>query len=162
MPLRWPIVFSPSEKARQSEADARYRKSEKGSKRRHEYDRRRKQRPEVKAILAEAQRRYRAKEGAKEVIRRQQARRRFGITDEEYADLTGSPCAICGAPPPSCIDHDHETGIVRGALCSNCNAGLGLLQDDLRVVEAAADYLEKALGWSALAVAVTVAERVLR
>lgn len=40
------------------------------------------------------------------------------------------------------IDHDHETGEVRGLLCSACNTSIGLLGDDLGRIEAAALYLE--------------------
>lgn len=40
------------------------------------------------------------------------------------------------------IDHDHETGEVRGLLCSVCNISIGLLGDDLGRIEAAALYLE--------------------
>lgn len=42
-------------------------------------------------------------------------------------------CAICRTRPEDdrklCIDHDHETGIVRGLLCDRCNLGLGHLED---------------------------------
>jgi len=38
-------------------------------------------------------------------------------------------CAICEEPfVRIAIDHDHETGIVRGLLCFSCNSGLGFLQ----------------------------------
>jgi hypothetical protein len=42
-----------------------------------------------------------------------------------------------------CVDHDHATGRVRGLLCAACNAALGLLQDNPRVILSAADYLLK-------------------
>ena len=54
-------------------------------------------------------------------------------------------CAICGAKPEKGkrldIDHDHETGEVRGLLCGLCNRALGLLKDDPGVIRHAADYV---------------------
>ena len=41
------------------------------------------------------------------------------------------------------VDHDHETGIVRGLLCNNCNAGIGLLDDDLRTLVRIIRYLNR-------------------
>ena len=71
----------------------------------------------------------------------------FGITAGQYGALfaaQGGVCAICGRPPVGkrlAVDHNHETGAVRGLLCSNCNRALGLLQDDESVVASAARYL---------------------
>lgn len=56
-------------------------------------------------------------------------------------------CAICGTETSAgkgrfSVDHDHGTGKIRGLLCNNCNAGIGLLKDDPRVLRYAANYLE--------------------
>jgi hypothetical protein len=39
------------------------------------------------------------------------------------------------------VDHDHETGAVRGLLCSDCNLVLGLARDDWNVLKNLIDYL---------------------
>lgn len=39
------------------------------------------------------------------------------------------------------VDHCHKSNIVRKLLCSNCNSGLGYLQDSPEVVTAALKYL---------------------
>lgn len=53
-------------------------------------------------------------------------------------------CEICGVTEATvtlCVDHNHETGMLRGLLCNNCNAGIGLLGDSADRLEAAAKYL---------------------
>lgn len=40
------------------------------------------------------------------------------------------------------VDHDHETGKVRGVLCHSCNAGIGLLGDSVPILREAIRYLE--------------------
>ena len=57
--------------------------------------------------------------------------RRYGITMEQYNSFDQN-CNICGASEEGRgfsmnVDHDHETGKVRGLLCNSCNRGLGLL-----------------------------------
>jgi hypothetical protein len=51
-------------------------------------------------------------------------------------------CAICGRPNPEHVDHDHETGAVRGILCFNCNGGLGQFRDSIDALLSAASYLD--------------------
>jgi hypothetical protein len=55
-------------------------------------------------------------------------------------------CAICGKPengPQLCVDHDHESGKLRGFLCHQCNIGIGMFGDSPGRLAAAADYLRR-------------------
>jgi len=83
-------------------------------------------------------------------VRKQQLishrRREYGLTEEEYNNMVLSQnnmCAICNKPNDRTlhIDHEHVTGKVRGLLCSNCNLGIGLLQEDLIILNRAIKYL---------------------
>ena len=72
-------------------------------------------------------------------------KRRYGISADEFDELVvqqGGVCAICGRPDPEHVDHDHETGAVRGILCFNCNGGLGQFRDSIDSLLTAASYLE--------------------
>ncbi len=40
------------------------------------------------------------------------------------------------------IDHDHETGKVRGLLCQFCNSLIGYAYDDIEILESAIKYLK--------------------
>lgn len=75
----------------------------------------------------------------------------YGLTEEDFEKLLAEQdgvCAICGQPETHInrksgiqtklsVDHDHETGEVRGLLCRNCNWAIGKLSTE--------DLLEKAL-----------------
>ena len=51
-------------------------------------------------------------------------------------------CAICHQVPTKLvIDHDHETGLVRGLLCSPCNTSLGGFHEDVGNLVNAIKYL---------------------
>ncbi len=70
---------------------------------------------------------------------------------EEYETLLkyqGHTCAICNRPELSrkrlSVDHCHETGAVRGLLCTLCNTGIGMLKDDPLLVLQALKYLTDA------------------
>lgn len=71
----------------------------------------------------------------------------FGLPIERYEAMIEAQqgkCAICACVPKDalCVDHDHLTGNIRALLCRKCNAGIGLLGDDLDRLRAAVRYLE--------------------
>jgi len=77
---------------------------------------------------------------------------RFGISMIDYARMLQEQdgrCAICGSPDPKYgkkrfhIDHDHISGCVRGLLCSDCNTGIGLFKDDVKLLANASAYLSR-------------------
>lgn len=87
-------------------------------------------------------------------------RRQFGITPDDYNRLfaaQGGLCAVCGRPETApgnalngttgtrmlAVDHDHESGRVRGLLCANCNRAIGLFTDNPALLRRAADYIEE-------------------
>lgn len=79
-------------------------------------------------------------------------KRRYGITRADYNCLLrtqDSKCAICRSATVGRnheyfhVDHDHTTGKVRGLLCDLCNRGLGYFKDSRRLLNQAADYLER-------------------
>lgn len=87
----------------------------------------------------------------KELLRRANLRRYYGITPEQYDQLFEKQrgrCAICGTRNAGGkgsvfrVDHDHATGLVRGLLCNECNLGLGKFAHDKRRLSKAIDYLE--------------------
>ena len=78
-------------------------------------------------------------------------RRDYGISLEEYQALLEAQdhsCAICGKHQDTeqrklAVDHNHETGKVRGLLCGNCNMGIGLLGDTPAGLKLAYEYLDR-------------------
>ena len=66
------------------------------------------------------------------------------IHEAELRAMLDAPyrcCAICETTRNLCLDHDHRTGRVRGFLCRKCNTGVGLFDDNHRLLEAAANYV---------------------
>jgi len=73
-------------------------------------------------------------------------KRLYGISIDDYEAMVNSQngqCKICSVHlEQPCVDHDHETGRVRGLLCSFCNRAIGLLHDDPQLCISAASYLQ--------------------
>lgn len=74
-------------------------------------------------------------------------KRKYSLSLEEFERLyllQNGRCAICDQEEVGkllSVDHDHETGKVRGLLCCNCNRGLGIFKDDLTLLNKASDYI---------------------
>jgi len=71
---------------------------------------------------------------------------KYNMTLEQYKALAkkqNNRCAICYNDGVVLnVDHCHDTGKVRGLLCSSCNRGLGFLGDTVKGVKRALDYLK--------------------
>lgn len=77
--------------------------------------------------------------------------RKYGLTRESYDTLLSrqeGTCAICKDNTAGSdsrrfhVDHDHDTGAVRGLLCSRCNQMIGYGRDNPAILLAASLYLE--------------------
>lgn len=71
---------------------------------------------------------------------------RYGIDETEMLALIeqqGGMCAICRTKPAVHLDHNHATGLRRGALCFACNRGLGKVGDSIEVLRAMIAYLKE-------------------
>lgn len=79
---------------------------------------------------------------------------KFGITKEIYDRLfekQSGVCAICGQRETAknrwgkvfklSVDHDHRTKKVRGLLCTRCNKGIGMFDEDILNLLNAINYL---------------------
>jgi hypothetical protein len=74
----------------------------------------------------------------------------YGLTIDQYNTMNikqAGMCAICAGPPVHhkrlSVDHDHDTGQIRGLLCTECNSGLGFFKDSILILERATQYLKR-------------------
>lgn len=98
------------------------------------------------------------REANADYYRQVQLRCKYGITVEIYnkmLEAQGGVCAICGNRCPTgkalAVDHDKETGQVRGLLCSPCNTGIGQLQHSVDLLTSAMSYLVRSQNETAVA-----------
>lgn len=80
--------------------------------------------------------------------RARQVERTYGISEEDNHALfllQGGRCWLCskatGATKSLAVDHDHQTGEVRGRLCGPCNQFIGKLGDDPEAARRLVQYL---------------------
>lgn len=104
-------------------------------------------RPEVKKYQKEHKKEYYEKPGMKERQKFVSIKRIYNITKEEYEEMYISQdfkCKICKEPFSSTksthLDHNHETGKVRGLICTGCNTKVGCIESPL--YEEVLKYLE--------------------
>ena len=85
--------------------------------------------------------------------RRSKLKSKYGLSIEEVENIIkkqNGRCPICNRKARSknnfttlSVDHDHNTGKVRGLICNRCNVCMGLVKDDPVLLRKAADYLER-------------------
>ena len=86
-----------------------------------------------------------------ESSRRAHLKRMYNITLEEYNEMLEKQdhkCMICGKTEMNyknkvlCVDHNHDTGQIRGLLCGLCNSGIGKFREDPQLLENTIKYLK--------------------
>lgn len=91
------------------------------------------------------------------VTRKEYRKRVYGLTDDNFNaiwDKQNGKCPVCDKlltdglgtnhlPSKAVIDHCHDTGRIRGILCTMCNKGLGLLGDNVHGLTKAIQYLRQ-------------------
>ena len=75
---------------------------------------------------------------------------KYGLTRDDYEAMLrhqAGVCAVCHQTPVNSgifhIDHNHDTGQVRGLLCRRCNVGLGMFGDNPNLLMWASIYLRQ-------------------
>lgn len=80
---------------------------------------------------------------------RREVYKKYGLSLKDYAGLLerqGGKCAVCRGGNNGvrfAVDHDHQTGKIRGLLCTGCNIGIGQFKEDPRTMLRAIRYLRQ-------------------
>jgi len=112
------------------------------------------QRRACKPCVREHQRRFR--DSQPDYNHSRNLQRRYGLSVDEYQTLLANQnfaCPICEVEisntieykgkRPVAVDHNHETGDVRGILCSMCNLMLGHARENTSILYRAIVYLSE-------------------
>ena len=74
----------------------------------------------------------------------------YGLSHQDWLKMweeQDGRCIICGmafaTPTNAQVDHDHNTGEIRGLLCNHCNFAIGLFNDNPEFMIRAIKYLRK-------------------
>lgn len=77
-------------------------------------------------------------------------RRTYSLTLENWNKMFDEQNGVCAICERACttrkrlaVDHDHETGQIRGLLCNRCNISLGGFKDSLTLLQKAVKYLQQ-------------------
>jgi recombination endonuclease VII len=108
--------------------------------------------PEQKKQRTEASKRWQSRN--RELVKKRKRGYRlkygYGMSVDDYNSLYTAQdgrCVTCARFfEKLVVDHDHQTRKVRGLLCFNCNSALGFVEDDILVLRAMIEYLEKSNG----------------
>ena len=108
------------------------------------------ERLQKEGYFAKQAKKYRESPKGQSGIRRTWLKMKYKITPEDYDKLMaeqGGTCAICNSGVDKgygylCVDHNHETGEVRGLLCHRCNMHVGVLEQ-VDSVERCQEYIRR-------------------
>jgi hypothetical protein len=76
----------------------------------------------------------------------------YNTTEQKISEtlhVQNGRCMLCGALPEDCahktlhVDHDAKTQQFRGLLCGRCNTAIGLLADNVEILDRAIQYLQE-------------------
>jgi hypothetical protein len=85
------------------------------------------------------------KEKVKQAGRSQHLKHKYNLTLQDYEAMYKQQkglCAICGTHQEKLhVDHNHKSGEVRSLLCGNCNRAIGIMDEDISIIQKAANYL---------------------
>jgi len=103
------------------------------------------------AVWCRACRILHPKEWYKQSATRRNLKYNFNLSLEDYNKLLRKQkevCMICGKTDPAkrrlAVDHCHETGKIRGLLCTRCNCGLSYISWFEHYNKKIKKYIEKA------------------
>lgn len=78
---------------------------------------------------------------------------KYDLSIEQYNDILkrqNYKCAICNCPVEQSgrwkrlyVDHNHKTGQLRELLCNKCNTTLGLINEDINILNNMINYINK-------------------
>jgi Recombination endonuclease VII len=105
----------------------------------------------------------------KTAMRHYGLKRLYGLSIDAYNTMLAAQngvCAICERPEsgrnasgelkPFSVDHNHETGEIRGLLCTQCNYMIGHCRESRDILLAGVRYLDKHSGREAATPALTI------
>lgn len=89
---------------------------------------------------------------ARRLSQKKHRAKKYGLTLDQLDALyerARNVCEVCESSPTKTgtssndlhVDHCHETGRVRGLLCSRCNTAIGLLSESATLLDRAKEYL---------------------
>ncbi len=114
----------------------------------------------ARALVGEEKRAYHRAYNSENypALREKRVQATYGLGPGDYATMLAAQhggCAICSRPESEptrrggsrhkrlAVDHCHDSGRIRGLLCTDCNVGLGCFLDDPELFRKAIAYLEK-------------------
>ena len=114
------------------------------------YNRARYAKPEVREAILVRSARYRDSPASKKKEQERGLRKHYKLTVDQYVEMERAQqyrCAICRVHKDNLsrsleVDHNHSTGKIRGLLCRKCNLVLGIVDDNVIVLNAAIYYLK--------------------